>query len=163
MKTQQQLLDYYLVTSYIGLLVRRNFAQDIHQDSSQVNDCHVIFILYTRLDERVGDFNDCDIPIFIGVNDTCQQNRFCDDIYITGIFLGNVLMVFFASSYRLSFDISFYLLLEKHMPLQHHLMLFICKITPVHRNKGVPQVKLIHIALGYCMGLIYPLFQICID
>ena len=76
--------------------------------------------------------------------------------------LGNVHMLFFASVYRLYLDLAVSLLLKKHMLLQYHLTFFIYYITPFNRDKVVPKVKLLHISLGFLMGLVYPFFQTCL-
>ena len=69
-----QPFDFLLVTSYIGIIIWLKFAQDVHQRSTELNDFHVLFLFDAHLNEQILDIDNRDVPIFLGIDDTCQND-----------------------------------------------------------------------------------------
>ena len=65
-----------LVPIYVRLVVQRKFTYNIHQTSSQLDDCHILFLFNMRLNERVGGVNDCNVPIFLGLENAFNRTYF---------------------------------------------------------------------------------------
>jgi hypothetical protein len=51
------------------MFVGSNLNKDIHEDSMNLDDCHILFISYLHLDKCIWDIDSSNIPFFLGIND----------------------------------------------------------------------------------------------
>ena len=68
----EQLFHPPFIPSYIELIVRVNLTKYIHQYTSNINEGCILLVLYLRLNERVWNVNNGDIPVLLRINYACK-------------------------------------------------------------------------------------------
>ena len=100
---------HLLVYCNLGLVICWNFAQDVHQKYTELDDFHILCLFDARLNERIWDIDNRGVPIFLGIDDSCQKGGLCGDSGQASILLGNVSNLYISSVHSLALD--FYVLI----------------------------------------------------
>ena len=106
----------------------------------ELDDFHILLFFNARLNERVWNVDNRDIPILLGIDDDCQNDGLCGYSWQASILLGNVCALFNSSGHCSYLYLPVSLLLEKHVGLQHNLVLFVGQFTLVHANERIIEV-----------------------